>query len=560
MTILAVLVLIVVARAVAPKQTNATAAATSLVYSTATAHYGNLSVNVSGSGVVEAASAIGVDASQTGTVTSVPVAVGSAVKAGQVLAYVKDQGALEGNLLSAKAQLAADEASLSALTPAAAQIKAQEQRVQADEDRVQSDQQSIADLTVVAPISGTISTVDVTPGQVVGAGAPLFEVVQTSSAEVEISVPQIDLPNISIGGGAQVWTLDLGYMQAVVTNIGLQSDGTSRIGALYPVTLRIENPPAGLRQGMQANVNFPAPYILTSSGTIAFADTDTVAAQVAGTVTTIAQQAGESVQSGQAVLTLQNPGLPGTLSADEAQLASDQAQLQQMQNPSPSQTASLKARIAADQETVSEAEKALQDLDIKSPISGLVTAVNVQQGSIVGPSLSQATAPFAVENPHSLEVSVPVPEISIAQVAIGQRATITADALPGQTFAGKVAEIAPAGAVSQGVATFDVTIDVTNTGALRAGMSANAVIDIARLHHVLLIPVESLAGYGHQTTVQVLSGGMPVIRHVTVGLSNDLEAEITGGLTPGTRVITAKASQGTLPFGSSSGGKSGGGS
>ncbi|MDA8347067.1 MAG: hypothetical protein M0Z66_16635 [Thermaerobacter sp.] len=93
-------------------------------------------------------------------------------------------------------------------------------------------------------------------------------------------------------------------------------------------------------------------------------------------------------------------------------------------------------------------------------------------------------------------------------------------------------------------------------------MSANAVIDIARLHHVLLIPVESLAGYGRKTTVQVLSHGLPVVRHVTVGLSNDLEAQITSGLKPGTRVITAKASQGVLPFVSSSGsgGRSGGGS
>ncbi len=59
-------------------------------------------------------------------------------------------------------------------------------------------------MTVSAPISGTISTVDVTPGQVVGAGTPLFQVVKTGSAEVTVSVPSIDLPNLSIGVGAQV--------------------------------------------------------------------------------------------------------------------------------------------------------------------------------------------------------------------------------------------------------------------------------------------------------------------------------------------------------------------
>ncbi len=526
-----------------------------LSYSVARAHYGNLNVSVSGSGTVQAGQSLDVEAQQSGTVASVGVIVGSQVRQGGVLAAVTDDGALEGDVTSAEAQLAADKASLAALYPTlatAAAITAQQERVQADKAVVARDEAQVADLTVDAPAAGEVASVDVVAGQVVSPGTELFEIVQPGSVEIEVSVPEIDLSNIYMGEGVQVWTQDQGTMQAAVTYIGLISSGQGSRGALYPVTLAIENPPSGLRQGMQATANFTEDYF-SVPGTVAFTNPQQVVAQVSGTVTNLPVEAGNTVTSGETLLTLENQGLAPQLDSDQAALAADVSQLQQLLHPTQptaAQVTSLRERIANDQAAVGRARLALGQLDITAPISGVVTAVNVQQGSLVAPGA--ATPPFTVEDPNSLQVLVPISEISIAQVALGQSAAVTADALPGETFHGTVGEIAPAGLTSQGVATFNVTVDVAHPGDLRAGMSADVSIRVASLRHVLLVPNEALSGYGRQATLQVVVHGTPKLRHVVMGLSNETDTEILSGLTAGTEVVTAQASTGTLPFGQSS--------
>ena len=628
----------------------------------ATAYNGPLTVNVTGSGTVQAATSVNVNAQEPGTVTSVPVEVGSRVQAGQILATVADtQGTLSSNLLSAEAQLAADEASLTQLVaptpPSADQVQADTQRIAVDRQnianeqqkivadrqnipnqkqkiandklRIANDQQAIANqqqtianqqqkiasdeqnlqyLAVSSPVSGLISSVGVGVGQNVGQGTTVFQVVQPTEIDVQTSVPEIDLPNIYVGQGVQVWTQDQGTMQAVVQTIGVTSSGSNRQGALFPVTLSVENPPTGLRAGMNATADFTQAY-LTETGTIAFAGTQAVTAQVSGTVLTVALQAGQTVQAGETVLTLSNPSLDTQLSSDQAQLSSDQAQLsteqtqlasdqlqvssdettlisdeavpnsdkaqlgsdqaqlssdqaalQQLLHPTPpaaEQVASQRAKIAVDQQSVQRARNALADLNIASPIAGIVTAVNVQPGDTVAQgsgvtsansastTMSASTAPFAVEAPNSLQILVPISEVSIAQVRVGQRVVVTSDALPGRTFFGTVALISPAGTNSSGVANFNVIVTVARPGSLLAGMSASVTVDVAFVPRALLVPVEAVSGTGRAATVEVVKNGRIRVQRVATGLSNDVAVQILAGLAAGDKVVTATVSTST---------------
>lgn len=547
--------LILLMRATQPQGSNASLSP--LVYSTARAHYGDLTVNVDGTGTVEAGQSLDVAAQQSGTVTAVPVQVGSSVRQGAVLATVSDDGQLEGTVSAAKVQLAADQASLAALYPTApgsATITAQRQRIAADQAVVARDQAQIADLTVTAPIDGQVATVGVVAGQVVAAGTELFEIVQPDAVNVETSVPEIDLPNVYVGQGVQVWTQDQGTMQAAVTNIGLIASSQGRQGAMYPVTLQIENAPSGLRQGMQATVNFTQFYF-SAAGTIAFANPQEVVAQTSGTVAALDVQAGGTVTAGETLLTLENQGSAAQLQGDQAQLAADEAQLQTLLHPtqpSAAQVASLQERIRNDRQSLTRAEAMVAQLDLTAPISGVVTAVNVQPGSPVGPGA--VAPPFTIEDPNALQVVAPISEISIAQVHLGQTVAVTADALPGETFRGTVAQIAPAGTTSQGVATFNVTVDVHQPGDLRPGMSSDVAVRVASLHHVLLVPNEALSGYGASASLQVVTHGKLQRRHVVMGLSNASDTQILSGLKAGDEVVTAQASTGSLQIGTSTSG------
>ncbi len=570
-------------------------------YAYAPASYGELLVTVTGHGTVEAATTVSVNAQEPGTITSVPVQVGNRVSQGQVLAYASDtQGTLKSSLLSAQAQLKADQVSLQQLAqptpPSAVQVQAAKQRIQVDEDnirnypdqiaiqqqrivadrkKVQTDQQNIGDLTVTSPVVGLLSTVSVSSGQQINQGATLFQVMQPSSIDVTTSVPEIALPSVYVGEGVQVWTQDQGTMQAAISSIGLTSNGSSSQGALFPVTLTIENPPSGLRSGMEATANFLQNY-LTEPGTVAFADVQTVTAQVSGTVTSVTFAPGQAVKPGDTVLTLSNPSLQTQLTQDqtqlssdeaqlgsdktqlisyEAQLSSDQASLNSLLHPTPpsaGQIASLKARLSVDQMAVQQARQALAALNITSPITGILTAVNAKPGMSTTSGGGSSTSPvgtssalFALENPSTLQVQVPINELSIAQVKAGQPAQVTSNALPGTVFNGTVAVIAPAGVNSQGVATFNVTISVDKPGALRAGMSAKVSILVAQVKHALLVPVEAVQGSGDQASVQLRTKHGVAQTDVTVGLTNNVSAQVLSGLKPGQQVVTASVASQT---------------
>jgi multidrug efflux pump subunit AcrA (membrane-fusion protein) len=297
-----------------------------------------------------------------GVYTELP-SVAQVVREGEVLYRVGTEGSSsDASVLQAQAQLATDQASLDALvrpTPATqAQVSAAEQRLQADQSRLAADEASQAALTVTAPLSGEVAEVDVSQGQQVQPGTTLLEIVQPDQLEVTTSIQEIDLPNISVGEGAQVWTQNQGTMNAVVTSIGLSASGSGRQGALYPVTLTIQNLSAGLRAGMQATVNFTQAY-LTTSGSVEFTNPTSVVAQTSGLVTSVVPAVGQNVTLGETLVTLADSSLAAQISSDRATLASDQVQLDSLLHPTApraSEVKSLEARIASDQAALAQAE------------------------------------------------------------------------------------------------------------------------------------------------------------------------------------------------------------
>ncbi len=407
---------------------------------------GTLSAQQQVSGTVGYQGSYTIEDQLPGVYTDLPVA-GQVIRSGEALYSVgTGSSATEAALLSAEAQFAADQASLQeALNPTAAsrpaleadeqrvaadqqniantpeEIALQQARITADQQKIATDQQNIKHLSVTSPVAGTISSVAVSSGQQVGMGATLFQVVQPDSIEVQTSVPEIDLPNIYVGEGVQVWTQDQGTMNAAVSAIGVTSNGSNRQGALFPVTLTVENPPSGMRAGMQATVNFTQAY-LTEAGIVAFADTRTVTAQVSGMVTGVAAQAGQSVQAGQSLITLSNPGFETQLTQDEtaltsdeaqlatlqaqvtsskAQLSSDQASLDALQHPTPpssDQVAALRARVAADEASVQQAQANLAQGDTPVVLFyGQIPAYRDLKQGESGPDVRELNAALAAD-------------------------------------------------------------------------------------------------------------------------------------------------------------------
>ena len=87
-----------------------------------------------------------------------------------------------------------------------------------------------------------------------------------------------------------------------------------------------------------------------------------------------------------------------------------------------------------------------------------------------------------------LEMTLNFDELDILNIKEGQKATITADAVSGQTFEGVVTSISKAGTTTGGTTTYPVTIRIDEMGDLLPGMNATAEIVTESADNVLSVP------------------------------------------------------------------------
>jgi len=133
---------------------------------------GDLANTVSAVGTVAAAQTNNLSFGQAGTVTSVNVAAGDAVKAGQVLATM-DSAALQASVASAESTLANAQAKLSddqASGASAAQLSADQTSIQTATDTLTNAQNALAGAQLVATFDGTVASVNLTVGEQLGSG------------------------------------------------------------------------------------------------------------------------------------------------------------------------------------------------------------------------------------------------------------------------------------------------------------------------------------------------------------------------------------------------------
>jgi HlyD family secretion protein len=158
------------------------------------------------------------------------------------------------------------------------------------------------------------------------------------------------------------------------------------------------------------------------------------------------------------------------------------------------------AQLAAAEAQVKQNEAALRqaqvDLDhtyIRAPVDGVVVSRNVDVGQTVAASLQAPTLFLIAQDLTKMQVETNVDEADIGRVRLGQEATFTVDAYPGEVFRGRVVQIRQAPINVQNVITYNVVIAVSNKDLkLFPGMTANVKILVDRRERVLRIPNAAL--------------------------------------------------------------------
>lgn len=182
-------------------------------------------------------------------------------------------------------------------------------------------------------------------------------------------------------------------------------------------------------------------------------------------------------------------------------------------------------------------------INIKSPIDGTVTRVNVNIGRYANDT-ENSEPMFVVEDLQNLEMDVRISEYDISKIKVGQKVTITADVLGNQSVEGAVARISPTGELKDQTSkemVIPVQIDVNkdNTN-LIAGVTAKATIEIEKKSGVLAVPIDAVLEDPNtdESFVMVLDGTKLKKVVVELGLEGDFNVEITsGGLSEGDKVV-----------------------
>lgn len=206
---------------------------------------------------------------------------------------------------------------------------------------------------------------------------------------------------------------------------------------------------------------------------------------------------------------------------------------------------------------------------VYAPISGTVTGLSLQVGSFItaqsnssGGSASQSIANIVTTAPPTITVNLT--EVDTPKITIGDKATITIDALPDKTFTGTVVSINTVGAVSSGVTTYPATIKLDTTDpAIFSNMAAEANIVIAASTDTLIVPSSAVKKQDDAYYVEIMKNGKPEQNAVEVGISSSSETEILSGLNEsdvvvtGTKTVTQTTTQTKSVFSSFGGGGGG---
>lgn len=248
-----------------------------------------------------------------------------------------------------------------------------------------------------------------------------------------------------------------------------------------------------------------------------------------------------------------------TYDREMAQLESDVEQarlaLERAERKARANTAEAEARFSARRAEVQREQVSTKDLReriencrITAPTDGMV--VYAPQGNSwndevleEGLSVRERQELIYLPTADTMSAQIKVHESMLNKLEIDQEASITVDALPGDRFTGRVAEIAvmpeDGGWRNPNLKQYETSIAIEETSPLlRSGMTCQAEIEVAHFDRALTVPLQSVIRVGGQSTVFTLDRDeRPVPLPVTVGMDNNRKIRIIDGLAAGTPVL-----------------------
>ena len=387
-------------------------------------------------------------------------------------------------------------------------------------------------------IGGTVASFKVRVGDVVTAGQEVAAIRDDTTLLLSLEFPAADAANFTVGQSAEV-LLDSTFEAIGGTVQSVSGADTLSSGNLLVRTVTIAVKNTGNLTAAQAATATINGVSALSSARFSYQREQTVTAQQNGTVSALCVKEGAQVSADTALIQLSGDNLT-----------------KQMQNASDS--------LRSAELSVEDTQKQVDDYTITAPISGTIISKDVKVGDTVGTSASSVETMCVIYDMSYLEMTLNVDELEILSIKEGQEATITADAIPDQTFRGVVTSVSKSGTTTGGTTTYPVTIRIDEMGDLLPGMNATAEIVTESAEDTLSVPNEAIVR-GNYVLVTKDSPSAAnaddsmtapegyVYVKVTTGVSDDDYIAVTSGLQAGDTVaydsaLNTSGSSGEMQF------------
>jgi RND family efflux transporter MFP subunit len=294
-----------------------------------------------------------------------------------------------------------------------------------------------------------------------------------------------------------------------------------------------------------------SPYSEEVPASIEAKEATIISSRLLARITSIAVRAGDYVEEGDLLITLEQEDLQARVSQARNRVRSVEARLTEARqslaraeelhqrgllsnadrDAARADAASLEADLSSARQTLQEASAALSFSEIRSPINGRV----VDRFAEPGDTASPGNKLLSLYNPYSLRVEARVRETLALSLEMRDPLEVDVPALE-KSFTARIEEIVPA--ADPGSRTFLVKAGLSGEENLLPGMYARLRVP-AGVRSRLLIPTGRVAQVGQLDVVWVAQDDRVVRRFVRLGRpADDGMVEVVAGLAPGDAVLT----------------------
>lgn len=198
------------------------------------------------------------------------------------------------------------------------------------------------------------------------------------------------------------------------------------------------------------------------------------------------------------------------------------------------------------QDALDSAKEDLSNYYVTAPFDGVIASVTAKVGDTATGTLGTIITKQKI-------ATLSMNEVDVAKIKLGEKATLTFDAIDDLSMTGEVAEIDTVGTVSSGVVSYSVKIAFdTSDDRVKPGMSVSAAIIMDSKTDVLMVPTSAVKTVGGVSYVQMFTPPLdasvgtqgtattlkPTQVPVETGISDDSNIEIVSGLNEGDQVVT----------------------